>query len=283
MYILSQNPWSNPTDYDRNELVFELRNKAYGAYAIRTNYNFTLLRSLALAAFFIITLFTIPKVSQIFANGTVPALPYDTIIFEQMPLPEIPKEKEEEPEKPKEIVKKLIEPAINPNFKIADVKPKDADTLTRDKIDEMKIDLLTNLTGIRSKDGSLFPDLNGFKKGNVLPEINKITDNTIHTFTTEMPEFIGGNDKIPFFLGENIHYPSGAIRVGMDAKVWVGFVVEKDGSVSNIEILKCDEKGYGFEQEAMRVIRSMPRWKPGMQNGHPARVFFNIPISFRLM
>ena len=225
----------------------------------------------------------IPKVSQIFAINTVPAILQDTTIFDSPYPPPVPEEIPETTEKPKDIIKKLIEQAINPTINIGDVKPSEKDTMTQDKLKEMKIDLITNLNGIRGRDLNLFSGLSKFDNGRELPEIKKPDINPILIAPTEMPEFIGGNDKIPFFLGENIHYPSGAIRDGIDAKVWVGFVVEKDGSVSNIEILKCSEKGYGFEQEAMRVIKSMPRWKPGKQGGHPARVFFNIPISFRLM
>ena len=98
-----------------------------------------------------------------------------------------------------------------------------------------------------------------------------------------MPEFIGGEEALFKYLKENIEFPEVGREMDKSARVMVGFIVEKDGSISGIKILSCNEKGYGFEQEAVRVIGQMPRWKPGMQSGHPARVLFNIPISFKLM
>ena len=144
------------------------------------------------------------------------------------------------------------------------------------------MEIAGNKDGNFNEDDNFFPDVDGSIDGIKTQAIVKKPDNKIETYVTHMPEFIGGNEKINPFISKNVNYPSDAINEGMDAKVWVGFVVEKDGSISNIKILECNEKGYGFENEAMRVIRIMPRWKPGMQHGYPARVYFNLPISFVL-
>ena len=97
-----------------------------------------------------------------------------------------------------------------------------------------------------------------------------------------MPEYIGGIEELFRYLGENISFPIKAKYDGLSAKVLVGFIVEKDGSVSNIHTIRCNTLNYGFEEEAMRVISNMPKWKPGMQSGRPVRVQFNIPIHFEL-
>lgn len=106
--------------------------------------------------------------------------------------------------------------------------------------------------------------------------------NEVRKIASIMPRYVGGNEALFAYLRENLQFPEDAQREGISAKLNVNFVVEKDGSISNIKILSCTEKGFGFEKEAIRVISSMPRWKPGIQDGHPVRVFFNIPISFRL-
>ena len=79
---------------------------------------------------------------------------------------------------------------------------------------------------------------------------------------------------------ENIKYPESALKQGIQGTVYVSFIVEKDGSVSNVNILK----GIGGEcdEEALRVVKEMPRWTPGLYKGKPARVLFNMPIYFKL-
>lgn len=99
-------------------------------------------------------------------------------------------------------------------------------------------------------------------------------------FAQEQPEFPGGTEALNNFLKTNIKYPTAAVDARVQGTVMVEFVVERDGRPSNIRILSslfnaCDE-------EAIRVIKSMPKWKPGKNNGNPVRVFYNIPITFTL-
>ncbi|MFT5884371.1 MAG: protein TonB [Arcticibacterium sp.] len=95
-----------------------------------------------------------------------------------------------------------------------------------------------------------------------------------------MPEFKGGLKKMYKSLGQNLKYPQLATRNGIEGKVIVSFVVEKDGQISGIKILK----GIGFDcdKEAARVIQKMPKWSPGFQNGSPVRVSYTIPLSFQI-
>ena len=99
-------------------------------------------------------------------------------------------------------------------------------------------------------------------------------------YVEEMPEFPGGQNAMLAYLQQEIVYPQVAISNGIQGTVLLEFVVEMDGSISNIKPLvslypACDE-------EAIRVVKAMPKWKPGKQMGKPARVYFNIPISFSL-
>lgn len=95
------------------------------------------------------------------------------------------------------------------------------------------------------------------------------------------PEFPGGMPALVKYLQENIKYPSAALAEKAQGKAFVRFVVEKDGSITNTEIIKSSGNIY-LDNEALRVASNMPKWKPGMQHGKPVRVFFMLPVSFKL-
>ncbi|MBV8389555.1 MAG: energy transducer TonB [Mucilaginibacter sp.] len=112
----------------------------------------------------------------------------------------------------------------------------------------------------------------------VIPPQQK--DTRIFTEVEQAPEFQGGIDKFYKFLGQNIKYPAVAKEKKVEGKVFVSFIVEKDGSLSNIKVLK--EPGSGCGNEALRVMKLSPKWKPGVQNGHKVRVQYTLPITFAL-
>ena len=102
----------------------------------------------------------------------------------------------------------------------------------------------------------------------------------IYQIVEQMPEFPGGEEAILEFVAKNIQYPQKAIDAGAYGRVFVGFVIEPDGSVSNVTLLRGI--GFGCDEEAMRVVKMMPKWQPGMQNGEAVRVSYLIPINFKL-
>lgn len=109
---------------------------------------------------------------------------------------------------------------------------------------------------------------------------DKAVGDSIYQIVDQMPEFPGGIDAMTGFVASNIKYPQDAIDEGKEGRVFVSFVVEKDGWVSNVKVLKgvCES----IDEEAARVVRGMPRWKPGMKDGKPARVSFQLPVTFKL-
>jgi len=96
----------------------------------------------------------------------------------------------------------------------------------------------------------------------------------------EKPEFPGGDAALLNFLSQNIKYPAIAAENGVNGRVTVNFVVNKDGSISDAKILRGVDQA--LDKEALRVIYSMPKWKPGKQSGKPVRVSFSVPINFVL-
>lgn len=95
-----------------------------------------------------------------------------------------------------------------------------------------------------------------------------------------MPEFPGGMTALSEFVSRELRYPKEARKKGVEGRVVVTFVVEKDGTISNARVLRGI--GSGCDEEAVRVVQQMPTWKPGQQGGKPVRVQFNLPIRFKL-
>jgi len=114
----------------------------------------------------------------------------------------------------------------------------------------------------------------------VIEEEEEIVEEKIFLVVEEMPSFPGGEAKMYGYIGKNIEYPRMAKESGISGRVFVTFVVEKNGAVTDVQILRGI--GGGCDEEAVRVIRSMPKWKPGKQRGKPVRVQYRMPIKFTL-
>ena len=108
----------------------------------------------------------------------------------------------------------------------------------------------------------------------------KIDENGIHQVCEEMPEFPGGMQECMKWLGKNINYPAEAKEKGTQGRVIIQFVVEKDGSITEAKVARGVDPL--LDAEALRVINSSPKWKPGKQGGQPVRVKYTIPVAFRL-
>ncbi len=116
----------------------------------------------------------------------------------------------------------------------------------------------------------------------VAPEVveEEVVEQEIFQIVEEMPSYPGGERALLEYVAKNIKYPQIARETGIQGRVFVGFVVEPDGSVSNVKILRGI--GGGCDEEAMRVIKSLPKWKPGKQRGKAVRVSYQIPVVFKL-
>ena len=106
------------------------------------------------------------------------------------------------------------------------------------------------------------------------------TETQIFTVVENEPEFPGGMEALYKYLAQNIKYPQLARDNGITGKVYVTFVVERDGSIANPKVLR--DIGGGCGAEAIRVVKSMPKWTPGKQRGKAVRVQFNLPVNFNL-
>lgn len=111
------------------------------------------------------------------------------------------------------------------------------------------------------------------------PKVEEVTEE-IFVVVEEQPEFPGGNAAMMKFLSDNIKYPVIAQENGIQGRVITNFVVERDGSITDVQVVRGVDPS--LDKEAVRVIQSMPKWKPGKQRGSPVRVRFTLPVVFRL-
>lgn len=111
------------------------------------------------------------------------------------------------------------------------------------------------------------------------PKEEEVTEE-IFVVVEEQPEFPGGNAAMMKFLGDNINYPIIAQENGIQGRVICNFVVERDGSITDVQVVRGVDPS--LDKEAVRVIQQMPKWKPGKQRGSAVRVRFTLPVVFRL-
>ncbi len=106
------------------------------------------------------------------------------------------------------------------------------------------------------------------------------TEDHAQVFVEEMPEFPGGQESMYKFIAQNMKYPQYAVESNIQGKVYVRFIVEADGRITNVNVVRGVHSS--LDNEAIRVVQSMPDWKPGKQNGKPVRVHFTLPLNFSL-
>ena len=148
-----------------------------------------------------------------------------------------------------------------------------------------KDELLEIVGGIEEEEwvteGFVEPNFDGAAEDEDLVESNDTLDgDEIYQIVEEMPKFPGGEAELFHYISKNIYYPQEAKEKGIQGRVFIGFVIEKDGSVSNIRNLRGVDSE--LDAEAIRVVKSMPKWKPGKHNGEFVRVSYQIPILFKL-
>ena len=248
------------------EIVFEGRNKVYGAYELRkANSKTTLLALISGTAFFAFAL-SLPLLFSL-----LPDTNNDEVLDEKITTVKLP---------PKEKPKENIPPPPPPPPKVDQVKfvkpvVAKADEVTEEppKVEEIKDKKLGAETIKGDPDAPLSVEPVGNGPSQVVEEDNNI----YNTAGIEVkPDFPGGLEKFYKFIGKNFQVPE---EEGLKGKIFVTFVVEKDGSLTDIKVLR--DIGYGTGKEAIRVLKSCPRWNPGEQNGKKVRVLYSLPISIQ--
>ncbi len=249
------------------ELVFDDRNKLYGAYDLRKHYAQNLFKALGFT--------TVGFVGLLFGFSLFLTHQPEIIADHSVPVlidPGIPKAKPAIPPKPP----KADPPKVNSIKYPPLVAARDDSAKNPPNTDEIKDAVIAQTTVHGTTTDAPVEPPTG-------PSVKDPTENNDLvplTVVEIMPQFPGGESTWAKFLQKNLHYPAQAADAHIQGKVYVSFVVEKDGHLSNINVLRSP--GYGLEDEAVRVLKLVPPWKPGIQNGRPVRVSYSMPFSFQL-
>jgi len=110
--------------------------------------------------------------------------------------------------------------------------------------------------------------------------VEEVAEEEIFTIVEDMPSFPGGEEALFKYLAQNIKYPQIAKEAGITGRVFVNFVIDKEGNVTDVKVLRGI--GGGCDEEAVRVVKNMPKWSAGKQRGKPVKVSYNLPIKFSL-
>ena len=246
------------------EMVFKNRNKTYGAYMLRKKYKKYMITSMIVAILVMAGIVAYPIITAVVTQGR--------IIKEELSVGaemlDIPQEEPPPPPPPPPPPEALQE-------KVKFTAPVVVEDTAVDT-DFGKQDLLAEKTNTEVP--SEEPEFDMVEEKPQVIEQPKEAE--IFTVVEENPTFPGGETKLYKFLGESIKYPEEAKELGIQGRVFVNFVIETNGAVSNVKVLRGI--GGGCDEEAIRVIKSMPKWTPGKQRGIPVRVSYNLPIKFTL-
>ena len=264
------------------DLVFEGRNQAYGAYKLRkgtAKRNVWALLIVGLAAALLYLGLQLQKMAE--ANKKVE----NTQAIE---LAKLNTEKKEAKVEKKEIIKqepeKVVEQVKSSVKFTAPIIKKDSEVKEEDEIKLDEVQKSDKAVGAFTVEGN--DEVGGAvlkaKEDIAAPEPPKhvVEETKIFTVVEQMPMYPGGDAALMGYLRDNIKYPTVAAENGVQGRVVVGFVVERDGSITDVNILRGVDPS--LDREAMRVVKSMPRWNPGKQNGSAVRVKYQVPVSFRL-
>ncbi len=242
-----------------NELVFENKNKAYGAYAIRKSYHDNVTVSLILSS----ALFGLLALLAIFLTSAKVEVPDFGLTNDPPAIPSIV-EIVIQPKDP--IIKPVEKPKSDPVTNSGQLKVTD---------DPQKTDLKTNDQLVISKNPNPLGDSADVKmKDPVIPETKLPAE--IILIPDKMPRM----ENMAQFIVDNLKYPGVAVENGTHGAVYLSFVVEVDGTLTDIKLK--NGIGDGCEQEAQRVVKKMPLWEPGIKGGKAVRVQCTLPINFKL-
>lgn len=127
-----------------------------------------------------------------------------------------------------------------------------------------------------------FLTINVFSQGDTI-RIKKESNHEIFSVVEKAPEFPGGVFEMMRFIQDSIRYPKSAQKAGIGGKCFLKFVVNEDGTLGNIQVLKGVVSCIECDEEAVRVVKLMPKWTPAKMNGKPVKSYFNLPVNFKII
>ena len=263
------------------DLVFEGKNQSYGAYQLRKSTGSRNVKAMLIMLAIGIAIAAFVAIKGVVEN----AMKQDVAIEADVELAKLAEKKEAKVEKKEEpkIEKVEVEKVKSSVKFVPPVIKKDSEVKPEEELKSQE-----ELNKTNTAIGAFDVKGNDEAAGEVLkakeviaqPEPPKEEETKVFDVVEQMPSFPGGPSALMQFLSSNIKYPVVAEENGVQGRVVCTFVVEKDGSITDVRVIKSVDPS--LDKEAMRVVKSMPRWIPGKQNGSAVRVKYTVPVTFRL-
>ncbi|HAK78126.1 MAG TPA: energy transducer TonB [Runella sp.] len=260
-----------------DDIVFAQRNQAYGAYELRKSYPKVLQKALIIGVTVFLLMLLVPTIYGKLKTNELAQINMKEYTLEKVqmekkeekPLPELEKPKEE----PKVASVRFRIPEVVDNPPIEDLPPVIEELAKVNPGQETIEGTDDEVAIVAPPEDAPAPEVT--KPAEVVAKEPEVFERVEID-----PEFAGGINGLRTFLMNNLRYPSQAQRSNVQGRVYLSFTVEPDGSLSNINVTRG--VGFGCDEEAVRVMKLMPKWKPGKQSGRAVRVKFNMPIVFTL-
>lgn len=259
--------WNNVTFDERNHIVFAHRNQAYGAYELRTNYNKRVTFIIGGVMVFAGLLFAL----KMFFDRPVEVEVQEQIKVEQIDLTPPPPQEEQPPPPPPPPPPPMVE-------MVKFTPPVVKDDAVEEEPQKLQEEVVETNVGTKDQEGD--KDLVAPPAEPTGPVEQAAPE--IFTIVEEMPEPEGGMAAFYKYLSQNIQYPAMAREAGINGKCFLKFVVNETGTISDIQIQKGVPGCPDCDKEAIRVLKTYPKWKVGKQNGRPVKVYYNLFITFKI-
>ena len=280
------------------DMVFAGKNKEYGAYKLRKSVSQRNIKALAilLVAAFLgggYLAYQIKKHNDELAAQAAYAAKMELAALEQAKKDQAERKKQQKKEEPKKVEPEKVVPETRATVKFTAPVIKDDKDVKEEMPPMVKMNKETKAVGVENKEGTedrtetaarstvatpeqIVPKIEKPVVEAPKPEPKQEVENKVFTVAEVMPSF----PNVNAWLASHIQYPAVAAENGVQGRVIVKFVVGRDGSVSQAQIVRGVDQS--LDREALRVVNSMPKWSPGMNNGQPANVWFTLPITFKL-
>ena len=264
------------------DLVFEGRNKAYGAFELRQSspkrHNIAMIIIIVVA----VIAFSVPALIRFVTPEKVEEAMTEVTTLSKLPEAEVKKNEdlkplapETPPPPPLKSSIKFTAPVIKKGEEVSEEDEiKSQDELAKN--DKVAI----SIADVKGNDEINGADIADFKEV-VRPEAPKEEKEVPYQAVEQMPQFPGGDAELMKYIQDHLKYPVIAAENGIQGRVIVRFVVSKTGEIQDVTVLRGVDSS--LDKEAVRVIKSMPKWIPGKQNGNNVAVYFTVPVMFKLM
>ncbi|HSI90346.1 MAG TPA: energy transducer TonB [Adhaeribacter sp.] len=260
-----------------DDLIFEGRNREYGAYLLRKIYNQHLLRALVISTSLCLLFLSLPLIAtKLYPEKAelIKSIEKDPFVLINVDLPVF-----EEPVVPPPVIEQPAPAAAAPTRRFTDNI-----VITRNPVNPAEIPTQEELdvtpAGTQTTEGT--PGATGELPivGGVITDVPAPVAQPEFIYAEKMPQFPGGEKALLKYLADKTVYPELAKRNSLQGLVVLSFLVNAQGNITDIQVVKS--MGGGLDEEAIRVVKSMPRWEPGRNNGTPVNVRFKLPVRFAI-